>query len=250
MSDDLFRYVLRLADDHLILGQRLGEWCGKAPSLEEDLALANIGLDCLGQARALYAYAGKIEGKGRDEDDLAFLRPEREYCNALLVEQPNRDFAWAIARQFYFSAYMLPFWRAMAKSTDDDLRAIAAKAEKEVAYHLRHSAEWVIRLGDGTEESRRRMIEALEELFIYTGELFEMDAVAHAMVSEGVGVDASALRDEWRRTVDGVLAEAHLTAPEAAYDQSGGREGRHTEHLGHLLSELQYMQRAYPGLEW
>jgi ring-1,2-phenylacetyl-CoA epoxidase subunit PaaC len=250
MNAELFQYVLRLADDHLILAQRMGEWCSQAPTLEEDLALSNIGLDLLGQARSLYAYAGKIEGKGRGEDDLAFLRPEREYCNALLVEQPNGDFAFSMARQFFFAAFMLPYWREMMKSTDEELRAIAAKAEKEVAYHLRHSAEWIIRLGDGTDESRRRMIDAFDELIIYTGELFEMDDVDRAMLAAGVGVDTEALRAEWQATVDRVLAEATLDVPQASYMQTGGRDGRHTEHLGHILSELQYMQRTYPGLEW
>jgi ring-1,2-phenylacetyl-CoA epoxidase subunit PaaC len=250
MNAELFPYVLRLADDHLILGQRMGEWCSQAPTLEEDLAMSNIGLDLLGQARALYTYAGKVEGKGRGEDDLAFLRPEREYRNALLVEQPNGDFACTMARQFFFAAFMVPFWREMMKSSDGELRAIAAKAEKEVAYHLRHSAEWIIRLGDGTDESRRRMIDALDQLIIYTGELFEMDDIDRAMLEAGVGVDTEALRDEWQATVDRVLAEATLDVPQASYMQTGGRDGRHTEHLGHILSELQYMQRTYPGLEW
>ncbi len=250
MPAELFQYVLRLADDHLILGQRMGEWCSQAPTLEEDLAMSNIGLDLLGQARALYTYAGKVEGKGRGEDDLAFLRPELEYRNALLVEQPNGDFAFSMARQFFFAAFMVPFWREMMTSADAELQAIAAKAEKEVAYHLRHSAEWIIRLGDGTDESRRRMVEALDELIIYTGELFEMDDVDRAMLEAGIGVDSEALRDEWQATVDRVLAEATLDVPEASYMQTGGREGRHTEHLGHILSELQYMQRTYPGLEW
>ena len=250
MSDDLFRYVLRLADDHLVLGQRLGEWCGQAPSLEEDLAIANIGLDCLGQARALYTCAGKVEGKGRDEDDLAFLRPEREYCNALLVEQPNRDFAWAIARQFYFSAFMLPFWRDMAKSTDDDLRAIAAKAEKEVAYHLRHSAEWVIRLGDGTEESRARAQAALEKLWGYTRELFDGDAIDEMMMQAGIGIDPGDFHENWRDAITAVLGEATLTVPEASWSIGGGKKGVHSEHLGFLLAEMQFLPRAYPDAKW
>jgi len=248
--DALFRYLLRLADDQLILGQRLGEWCGHAPTLEEDLALANIALDLLGQARSLYTYAGDIEGKGRDEDQLAFLRYEREYENALLVEQPNGDFAHTIARQFFHAAFMEPFWREMTKSSDATLAAIAAKAVKEVAYHLRHSAEWVIRLGDGTEESQARMIEALDALYIYTGELFEMDEVTQAVVDAGIGVDAAALKAEWDATVETILREATLDMPTAAWMQTGGRTGQHTEHLGHILSELQYMQRAYPGMSW
>jgi len=251
MSDNpRFDYLIRLADDHLILGQRLGEWCSQAPTLEEDLALANMALDLIGQARALYAHAAEIEGQGRDEDQLAFLRYERDYRNALIVEQPNGDFACTIVRQFFIAAFMTPFWRAMQASSDPVLAAIAAKAFKEVSYHLRHASEWVIRLGDGTEESHRRMAEALDDLAAYTGELFEMDTVAEAMLEEGIGVDAAAIEDEWRRTVDTVLGEATLQMPEVAHMQTGGRQGRHSEHLGHVLSELQYMQRAYPGLTW
>ena len=245
-----FEYLLRLADDHLILGQRLGEWTGKAPTLEEDLALANIALDLIGQARALYTYAAEVEGKGRDEDQLAFLRYEREYRNVLIAEQPNGDFACTIVRQFFVAAFMKPFWEALQNSSDATLAAIAAKAFKEVSYHLRHTAEWVIRLGDGTEESNGRMVDALDDMAIYTGELFEMDAVATAMAEQGVGIDAAALADEWHRTVDTVLAEATLQMPEVPHMQTGGRKGVHTEHLGHMLSELQYMQRTYLGMTW
>lgn len=246
----LFTYILRLADDQLILGQRLGEWCGHAPTLEEDLALANIGLDHIGQARALYTYAGEIEGRGRDEDQLAFLRYERDYVNALLLEQPNGDFAHTIARQLFYSAFMMAFWRALSRSADATLAGIAGKAVKEVDYHFRHSAEWTIRLGDGTEESHRRMAEALEALWPYSGELFEMDEIAEAMAEAGIGADAAALKDDWDSTVAEVLAEATLAVPQIKVMQSGGRAGRHTEHLGHILTELQYMQRAYPGLSW
>ncbi|MDA4847710.1 1,2-phenylacetyl-CoA epoxidase subunit PaaC [Hoeflea poritis] len=249
-DNTLFTYLLRLADDHLILSQRLGEWTGRAPTLEEDLALTNIALDLIGQARSLYSYAGAVEGQGRDEDQLAFTRPERDYLNALIVEQPNGDFAHTIVRQFFIAAFMVPFWREMEKSDDEQLAAIAAKASKEVAYHLRHTAEWVVRLGDGTEESHQRMVEALEGLIIYTGELFENDAIAKAAIAGGYGVDTEALRDEWRQTVVQVLGEATLELPNAGYMQKGGRDGVHTEHLGHILSELQYMQRAYPGLTW
>lgn len=246
----VFTYVLRLADDHLINAQRLGEWCGHAPTLEEDLSLANIGLDLLGQARALYAYAGEIEGAGRTEDELAFLRREREYLNVLLVEQPNGDFAHTIARQLYYAAYMAPFWDAMSGSRDDTLAAIAAKAAKEVAYHLRHASEWTIRLGDGTEESRQRMISALDDLVAYTGEMFETDDVTSAMVDASIGCNPAALREVWEATIASVLARANLEVPPAKWMQSGGRSGRHTEHFGHLLSELQYMQRTYPEMAW
>ncbi|MEM6461610.1 MAG: 1,2-phenylacetyl-CoA epoxidase subunit PaaC [Pseudomonadota bacterium] len=252
MSDNvnLFTYLLRLADDHLILSQRLGEWCSAAPTLEEDLALANIALDLIGQARSLYSYAGEVEGKGRDEDQLAFLRYEQDYLNALITEQPNGDFAHTIVRQFFISAFMVPFWRKMEQSADETLAAIAAKASKEVAYHLRHTSEWVIRLGDGTQESRSRMIEALDDLVIYTGELFENDSIAEAAIEAGYGVDVSEIKDEWDHTVASVLREATLELPSVRHMQTGGRSGRHTEHLGHILSELQYMQRAYPGMSW
>ena len=249
-DNTLFTYLLRLADDHLILSQRLGEWTGSAPTLEEDLALTNIALDLIGQARSLYSYAGAVEGQGRDEDQLAFTRPERNYLNALIVEQPNGDFAHTIVRQFFIAAFMVPFWREMEKSADEQLAAIAAKASKEVAYHLRHTSEWVVRLGDGTEESHTRMEEALEDLIMYTGELFENDVITEAAIAGGYGVDTAALKDEWRQTVLQVLGEATLELPEAGYMQTGGRDGLHTEHLGHILSELQYMQRAYPGLTW
>lgn len=252
MANDqtLFTYVLRLADDHLILSQRLGELCGQGPTLEEDLALTNIALDLMGQARALYAYAGEVEGKGRDEDQLAFLRYERDYLNALIAELPNGDFAQTITRQFFVAAFMVPFWREMERSTDATLSAIAAKASKEVAYHLRHTSEWVIRLGDGTNESHARIEEALDALVMYTGELFESDEVTRAAVGAGYAVDPRTLAGEWRQTVDAVLREATLTLPEAGHMQTGGRSGLHTEHLGHVLSELQYMQRTYPGLSW
>ncbi len=250
MKDQLVAYVLRLADDAAILGQRLGEWCGHAPTLEEDIGLANVALDHIGQARALYSYAGEVEGKGRDEDQLCFLRKEREFSNCLLVEQPNGDFAETILRQFLFSAFMLPFWTKLKASKDETLAAIAAKAEKEAAYHLRHSAEWVIRLGDGTGESRERMVDAIDLLWPFTGELFEADDTVTALVNVGIAVDPASIRDEWNETVDKVFAEATLDRPADGWFQSGGRNGVHTEHFGHLLSEMQYMQRAYPGLKW
>ncbi|OCW57774.1 1,2-phenylacetyl-CoA epoxidase subunit PaaC [Hoeflea olei] len=246
-----FRALLELADDALILGHRLSEWCGHAPTLEEDLALANMGLDLLGQARALYAHAGEIEGKGRGEDDLAFLRRERDYVNCLLVERPNGDFAATMARQLYFAAFMHPFWRAIAASSNDaTLAGIAAKAEKEMAYHLRHCGEWVIRLGDGTAESARRMQAAVDELHRYTGELFEASPVREKAVADGLLPDPGTVRAEWERTIAMVFSQAGLTAPEVRVPQSGGREGLHGEDMGHLLAEMQFMQRAYPGLTW
>ena len=246
----LVQYTLRLADNALVLGHRLSEWCGHAPILEEDIALANIALDLIGQARALYTYAGEVEGAGHDEDKLAYRRDAPQFRNILLVEQPNGDFAVTIARQLLYSAFMDPYWRAMTESKDATLAAIAAKAEKETAYHLRHSAEWLIRLGDGTEESHRRAQDALDELWMYTGEMFETDRIDRALIETGVAVDPAALRPEWNRTIDAVLAEATLTRPADGWMQSGGRTGRHSEHLGYILADLQFLQRAYPDATW
>jgi ring-1,2-phenylacetyl-CoA epoxidase subunit PaaC len=246
----LVQYALRLADNALVLGHRLSEWCGHAPMLEEDIALANIALDLIGQARSLYAYAAEAEGEGRDEDELAYLRDAAGYRNVLLVEQPNGDFALTIARQFLYAAYMAPFWRSLAGSRDAMLAAIAAKAEKEAAYHLRHSAEWLIRLGDGTAESHDRAQAALDELWMYTGEMFETDEVERGLTERGIAVDPQALRPEWDETVDRVLADATLERPPEQWMQTGGRSGRHSEHLGFILADLQFLQRAYPGAKW
>jgi ring-1,2-phenylacetyl-CoA epoxidase subunit PaaC len=246
----LLAYTLRLADSALILGHRLSEWIGHAPLLEEELALGNIALDLIGQARSLYAYAGEVEGKGRDEDALAYRRDAGEYRNLLLVEQPNGDFAATIVRQLLYSAFACPFWRALAGSRDATLAAIAAKAEKEAAYHLRHASEWLIRLGDGTGESHRRAQAALDALWPYTGELFEQDSVESALIAERVAPDPAALRPEWERSLTSVIAEATLKHPDSGWMQSGGRSGRHSEHLGHLLASLQFLQRAYPGASW
>ncbi|WP_018701317.1 1,2-phenylacetyl-CoA epoxidase subunit PaaC [Amorphus coralli] len=249
-ASPLVLYTLRLADNALVLGHRLSEWTGHAPMLEEDIALANVALDLIGQSRALYTYAGEAEGEGRDEDAFAYLRDAEGFRNVLLVEQPNGDFAVTIMRQFLYSAFMLPFWRKLMGSADERLAAIAAKAEKEAAYHLRHSAEWVIRLGDGTEESHERITDALADLWMFTGELFEMDDADRALVERGIAVDVSALRPEWERTVDEIFAEAGLTRPADVWMQTGGRGGRHSEHLGFLLADLQFLQRAYPGASW
>ncbi|MFD2181826.1 1,2-phenylacetyl-CoA epoxidase subunit PaaC [Rhodoplanes azumiensis] len=246
----LVTYVLRRADDALVLGHRLSEWCGKAPVMEEEMALANMGLDLIGQARALYTYAGEAEAQGHDEDAFAYRRDERAYRNLLLVEQPNGDFALTMVRQLLYAAYADPYWRAMMGSSDPTLAAIAAKAEKEMAYHLRHSAEWVVRLGDGTEESRRRTGRALAQLWPFTGELFHTDEIEREMIMSGVAVDPATLRDTWCRTLIEVLDRATLKIPEDGWMQSGGRGGRHSEHLGHLLAELQYLQRTIPGATW
>ncbi|MGN6582262.1 MAG: 1,2-phenylacetyl-CoA epoxidase subunit PaaC [Rhizobiaceae bacterium] len=243
-------FLLRLADDHLILGHRLSEWCGHAPMLEEDLAMPNMALDLIGQARALYQYAAEVEGKGRTEDDFAYLRRERDYRNCLLAERPNGDFAHTMLRQFYFAAFMEPMWKAMPGSADETLAAIAAKAVKEVAYHVRHTGEWIVRLGDGTEESARRMKAAAEELAPYVDELFETDEVTETMAKAGIAPYPASLRPEFDRIVGAVFAEAGLGTPEAPWPQAGGRQGRHGEAMGYLLAELQYMQRTYPGAVW
>lgn len=246
----LLRYVLQRADDALILGHRLSEWNGKAPLMEEEMALSNMALDLIGQARALYTYAGIVEGAGRDEDAYAYLRDERAYGNVLLVERPNGDFAMTMVRQLLYAAFVEPYWQRLMASADTTLAAIAAKAQKEAAYHLRHSAEWVIRLGDGTDESRRRAQDALDALWPFTGELFEVSEAERALVAAGVAVDLDALRPVWRDTVSRVAAAATLTLPADGWMQGGGRDGRHGEDLGHLLTELQYLQRTHPGATW
>jgi ring-1,2-phenylacetyl-CoA epoxidase subunit PaaC len=246
----LFTYTLRLADNALVLGHRLSEWCGHGPMLEEDLALANMALDCIGQARNFYTYAGEIEGKGRGEDQLAYLRDCDSFRNILLVERPRGDFAFTILRQFFYAAFMHPFFERLAGSNDATLAAIAAKAEKEMAYHLRHCAEWVIRLGDGTEESAARLSEALLDLWPFTGEMFELDDTERALIEAGTAVDPAQIRPLWLETVDRVFAEAQLARPKDGWMQTGGRRGEHSEHLGHLLADLQFMQRAYPGATW
>jgi ring-1,2-phenylacetyl-CoA epoxidase subunit PaaC len=246
----LVLYTLRRADDALILGHRLSEWCGHAPMLEEDMALANIGLDLLGQARELYTYAARVEGKGNDEDKFAYLRDVRQYRNLLLMEQPNGDFARTMVRQFLYSAFADLYWRAMMKSLDATLAAIAAKSEKESAYHLRHSSEWIVRLGDGTEESQARAQAAIDDLWAFTGEMFAVDDAERALIEAGVAIDPAALKQQWLKIITGVVAEATLLLPKNDWMQKGGRVGRHSEHLGHLLSELQSLQRSFPGATW
>lgn len=237
----LVRQLLYRADDALILGHRLSEWTGHAPMLEEELALANIALDLIGQARLLFAYAGELTN--HTEDQLAYLRDAPAWHNCLLVELPNGDFAFTIARLLLFAAFADPFWRAATGSSDSTIAAIAAKAEKETSYHLRHTTEWLIRLGDGTDESHRRTQSAIDDLWAYTGELFAAD-------ENDVMANTSLLRGIWNGTVDTALARATLARPVDGWMQSGGRAGRHSEHLGHLLAELQYLQRTYPGAAW
>lgn len=248
-------YALRRADDALILGHRLSECCGHAPTLEEDMALANIGLDLIGQARALYALAVLHEpslegGRANTEDTYAYLRDVGQYRNLLLCELPNGDFGRIIMRQFLYSAFIDPYWRAMMKSSDAQLAAIAEKAEKETAYHLRYASEWVIRLGDGTPKSHDRMQAALEFLWSYTGEMFDTDEAEGMLQAEGMIIDASVIHDGWRTTVQTILDRATLTLPQSAWMQKGGRSGRHSEHLGFLLSEMQQLPRSEPGAVW
>jgi ring-1,2-phenylacetyl-CoA epoxidase subunit PaaC len=253
-DNNLFEYLLRLADSPLILAQRLCEWVGKGPVLEEDIALTNVGLDLLGQARLWYGYAGEVEkridGKGRDEDQLAFRRDAWEFRNLLLAELPNGNYADTMARQFYFDHAHLLLLNALTGSRDERIAAIAAKAVKEVAYHAERSSDWVIRLGDGTDESHVKMQAAIDDLWMYTGEMFAADAVEVSLIDAGVAADVRALRAPWERTVEAVLAEATLTVPTGDFAQRGGKQGRHTEHLGHLLTEMQFLQRAYPDARW
>jgi len=250
MKENLYKYLLGIADNSLILGQRLGELCGHGPSLETDIACTNISLDLFGQVRSYFQYAGKVAGDGRTEDDIAMLRKEREYKNVLLVEQPNTNFAFTIGRQFLFDVYHLAFLAELQKSTDLTLSAIANKCIKEVSYHERFSSDWVKRLGDGTEESNQKMQEAMDSLWTYTDELFHQTEADKAMVSEGVGVDVTKLKENYYKQVSSLLKEANLQVPESKWFQKGGKEGIHTEHLGYLLSDLQYMQRTYPNMEW
>ena len=250
----LFNYVLALADDALVLGHRLSEWSGQGPLLEEDIALSNLGLDLIGQARLFYAYAGEVEGSenggGGDEDALAYLRDEHAYANLLIVEQLNGDFAATMVRHLLYAAFMHPCFQAMQLSKDARLAEIAAKAVKEMAYHVRHSAEWVIRLGDGTEESHARTQTALDDLWMYTGEMFDLSEDEQALVQDGIAPDRAALKPAWDTTIDRVLAEATLKRPPDRWMQTGGRASQHTEHLGHLLAEMQVLHRAHPGARW
>jgi ring-1,2-phenylacetyl-CoA epoxidase subunit PaaC len=246
----LVLYILRRADDALILGHRLSEWCGHAPMLEEDMALSNMALDLIGQARELYSYAALVEGRDNDEDKLAYLRDVRQYRNLLLVEQPNGDFANTMVRQFYYSVFADLYWSAMVASTDTTLAAIAAKSEKESAYHVRHCSEWIIRLGDGTEQSHARAQTAIDHLWAFTGEMFSVDEAERGLIDNGAAIDPASLRPRWLATVSRVIQEATLTLPQNDWMQQGGRSGRHSEHLGHLLSELQSMQRTFPGVTW
>ncbi len=243
-------YTLRLADTALVLGHRLSEWSSRAPTLEEDIALSNIALDQIGQARALYAHAADLEGRGRSEDDLAFMRDAPQFLNLQLVERENGDFAHTMARQLFYSAFAAPHFDALCGSTDPVIAGVAAKAAKECAYHLRHASEWVIRLGDGTDESHSRMQAALDELWMYTGEMFETDDTERTLAAQGIAVDQSLVEPQWRSTISAVLAEATLAHPKSGWKSSGGKRGQHTEHLGHMLAEMQSLHRTYPNARW
>lgn len=248
---DLARYALSLGDDALVLSQRCAEWIAHAPELEEDVALANIGLDLLGQARMLLTYAGEVEGAGRDEDDLAYLREERDVLNVQLVELPNGDFAVTMARLLVFSAYAQALYRRLERSADERLAAVAGKAVKEVSYHLEHASSWVVRLGDGTPESHRRMQAGLDAVWPYVPELFDGSWVPEGLLEDGVAVDPASLRAEWEHTVTPVVSAATLAVPEPSRRLPlGGRDGVHTEHLGYLLAEMQHLHRSHPGATW
>lgn len=247
---DRARWVLRHGDDCLVLAQRLGAQVSRGPDLEEDIAIANLSIDFLGQARALLGHAGALEAAGRTEDDLAMGREERAFTNLLLVEQPDVDFAHTIVRQFLFDAYQVPLYEALSACVDETLAGIAQKGLKEARYHLSHSAGWLVRLGDGTAESHARTADALGVLFRFTDELFEADDLDRTMASAGFGVDPSVLREPWEATVARVLTDATLEVPTGAGTRSGGRTGFHTEHLGHVLTDLQYLYRAHPGAMW
>ena len=249
-KDATYRYTLRLGDDALILGHRLSELCSRGPILEEDLALTNVALDMIGRAQALLKYAADIEGKGKTDDDIAYRRAEINYYNHLLIEQPNGDFAHTIARQLFVSVFEFLFYTELEKSRDETLAAISSKTIKEIKYHMQHAIDWTLRLGDGTSESHKRMQTAVNDLWMYTGELFEMDEVDAQLIRDGIAVDLIPIKAKWNNDIKTVLSKATLLMPEDTYMQTGSKKGIHTENLGHILSEMQYLQRAYPDATW
>jgi len=249
-KDLLYQYVLALGDDALILGQRLSQWAYKGPFLEEDIALSNISLDMFGRANLLLEYAASIKGNNVTPDELAFKRNEREFTNHILCEQPNGNFADTMGRQFFLDAFYKLFLQKLTKSKDEQLSAIAQKSIKETTYHLRHSSKWIIRLGDGTVESHAKVQSAIDNLWMFTNELFEMNEIDNEMLEQKIGVDCSKLKIEWDKIINEILSEATLNRPEDNNMPTGGRQGIHTEHLGHLLSDMQYLQRAYPDATW
>ena len=250
MNNNLIQYIFGIADNALILGQRLGELCGHGPSLETDIAMTNISLDLFGQVRSYYQYAAKLIGDDATEDTIAFLRKEREYKNVLLVEQPNTDFAYSITKQFLFDIFHLALLEELQNSKDEMLAAIAKKSIKEVLYHTRFSSDWIKRLGDGTEESHNRIQNAINDLWIFTDELFHQTDADKAMVAEGIGVDTTLLKVNYYKKVNAILEEATLQTPSIEFFQKGGKQGIHSEHMGFILTELQFMQRTYPNMTW
>tara|TARA_Y100000385_G_scaffold189119_1_gene195416 strand:+ start:1394 stop:2146 length:753 start_codon:yes stop_codon:yes gene_type:complete len=250
MRDNLIKYILGIADNSLILGQRLGELCGHGPNLETDIALTNISLDLLGQTRNYYQYIARLSGNNKTEDDIAFMRSEREYINVLLVEQPNDHFGYVIARQFYYDVFHYLLMQNLQNSSDETLAAIAKKGIKEVSYHLRFSSDWIKRLGDGTKESHQKIQEAIDDRWVYTNELFLKTEADELLINEGVGVNVLDFKEAYYQKVSQVLEEATLTVPDEKYYQKGGKEGIHSEHMGYILAELQYMQKSYPNLKW
>jgi ring-1,2-phenylacetyl-CoA epoxidase subunit PaaC len=249
-QEALFDYCLRLGDSSLIIGHRLSEWCGHGPVLEEDIAIINVSLDLVGQARSVLEYAGKVEGKGRSEDDLAYLRDVKDYRNYLISEQPNGDYGRTIVRQFLFDSFHYFFLKELVNSRDQFLAAYAEKSLKEVTYHMQHSSRWLLRLGDGTEESHKRVQEPLDDLWRFTGEFFAANDVDEALVANGVGVDLNKIQPLWATYVKEVIEESTLTLPTNNWKQLGGKEGKHTEHLGLILAEMQFLPRAYPDATW
>jgi ring-1,2-phenylacetyl-CoA epoxidase subunit PaaC len=251
MNKELYEYCLRLGDNSLILGHRISEWCGHGPILEEDIALSNMALDLIGQSRGFLSYAGELEGKRRTEDEFAFHRDAREFKNRMLVELPNGDFGFTIVRSFLFSAYAYLLFRELTNSSDETISGLAEKSLKEITYHLRHTSDWIVRLGDGTEESHQKIQDAFNELWMYTDELFEMDEVDSALIKQHIAADVSLLRKGWNDMIDVVLKKATITRPsDNTYKSKGGIHGIHTEHLGFLLAEMQFLPRAYPGSQW
>jgi ring-1,2-phenylacetyl-CoA epoxidase subunit PaaC len=250
MNNNLIQYIYGIADNSLILGQCLGELCGHGPSLETDIAMTNISLDLFGQVRSYFQYAAKIQGNDTTEDTIAFLRKEREYKNVLLVEQPNTDFAYSITRQFLFDMFHIELLNELQNSKDETLAAIAKKSIKEVSYHVRFSSDWMRRLGDGTEESNQRVQTAVNDLWVFTDELFHQTDADKAMVSEGIGVDVTQLKQRYYQKVNAILEEATIEVPKIEYFQKGGKQGIHSEYMGYILTEMQYMQRTYPNMNW
>lgn len=250
MNESLKQYLFRIGDSTLIIGQRLAEWCSKGPTLEEDVALTNISLDNFGQARIVFSHIAEMENNGKTEDDYAFRRNEREFFNALITERPNGHFGDTIARSFLFDAFQFHFYTELSKSKNEFLAGLAEKSLKEVKYHVRHSGEWVVRLGDGTEESKEKIQESINDLWDFTGDMFATDKNIDALTAEGIAPDYTLIYNNWKQTVAEVLERATLTVPEDGYMQNGSLDGRHSEYLGHLLGDMQYLQRSYPDAKW